>query len=90
MAELLSVHCAQGRLTITESHIIVERGNLRSAMMPRTSFTGIDVKMMYWIPIPGMTRYKLTFHGMGAERIKASALTRKTVSQIKAILTGRG
>jgi hypothetical protein len=85
----LSVRCAQGRLIITDTFIIVERGNLRSASLPRTALSGVDVRMSIWIPLPGMSRYRLTFHGQGNERIHASNVSKRAARQVKALLTGR-
>jgi hypothetical protein len=83
---LLRAHCAQGILTITNTMIIVERGNLTSSSMPRTAFTGLDARMTLWFP--GLTRYKLVIHGAGGQYIKASTVSAKNAKKIKQLLRG--
>ena len=87
MPELLNVPCAQGRLIVTDSHVIVERGNLRSATIPRSALSDVDVKMTLWFF--GWTRYNLVFRSMGAERVRATNLSRKNAQAAKRLLTGR-
>lgn len=87
MAELLNAACAQGRLVVTDTHIIVERGSLTSASMPRAAFTGLDARMTLWFF--GWTRYNLVFRGQGSERIKAGNVSKSTVKAVQRLLTGR-
>jgi hypothetical protein len=83
---LLRARCAQGMLTITNTMIIVERGNLTSRSMPRAAFTGLDARMTLWFP--GLTRYKLVIHGAGGEHIKVSSVSAKNAKKIKQLLRG--
>ena len=82
MPELITARCAQGKLTITDTHILIERIG-KSQTMVRSSFTALDMK---W----GIAfSYTLVFHGAGAERLKASMVRGKDAKRIRAILTGR-
>ena len=89
MAELLKTRCKQGKLIITDTHIIIELGNLRSSTLARASFTSLDSKM--GVPsvfgLGGGTN--LTFHGQGAEILHADLVPPKDAKQVAAILTGR-
>ena len=87
MPELIRTRCAQGKLIITDTHIIVELGSIKSSAMPRSSFTTIDMKMTMWAG--PWSSYRLVFHGAGAERLKASMVKAKDAKRIKALLTGR-
>ncbi|HEX6557093.1 MAG TPA: hypothetical protein VF026_30300 [Ktedonobacteraceae bacterium] len=85
MPELITARCTQGKLTITDTHILIERIG-KSQSMPRSSFTGVDMKLALWLI---MSSYTLTFHGAGGERLKASMVRGKDAKRIRNILTGR-
>ncbi len=89
MSELLNVRCKQGKLIITETHIIVELGNFRSETMLRTAFVGLDSKMA--VPsifgLGGGTN--LIFHGQGSQDIHADLIPPKEVKKIQALLLDR-
>ena len=81
MPALITARCGQGKLIITETHIIVERPG-KSQTMARSAFTTLDVQGLLF-------SRKLTFHGQGGERLVASLVKSADANAIKAILTGR-
>jgi len=87
MAELLRTRCSQGKVIITDTHIIVELGSIKSQTMARSSFTALDSKLAMWLP--GMSRHKLIIHGQGGERLNVGMVKAKDAKRIRAILTGR-
>jgi hypothetical protein len=90
MSELIKTRCSQGKLIITETHIIVELGRLKSTMLVREAFTGMDMKLaMFPIPFIYDGASNLLFHGRGGERLKATMVKTKKAKEIRALLTGR-
>jgi hypothetical protein len=87
--ELINTRCSQGKLIITETHIITELSNLKSTMLARSAFTALDMKLkMFPLPfIDGLS--DLTFHGAGGEIVKAGAVKSKEAKKIRMLLTGR-
>ena len=85
--ELIKTRCTQGKLIVTETHIIVELLNLRSQSLARESYTGLDVAMG-WPSFFGLGGGKnLVFHGKGGERLHANLVQPKQVKRIQEILT---
>jgi len=82
MAELINVRCGQGKLIITDTHIIVERFG-KSTTMARSAFTTLDMGLGF-----GFSQ-KLIFHGQGGEQLKATMVKSKDAKRIKELLTGR-
>jgi hypothetical protein len=87
--ELINVRCSQGKLILTETHIIVELYNLKSSTLDRRSFTALDMKLAMFpiLWIDGLSN--LTFHGQGGERLVATNVKTREARKIRAILTGR-
>ena len=83
---LFQASCAQGKLTITETMISVERGPLTSASMPRAMFAGLESRMTLLFPF--LTRYRLTLHSTGGQRIIVSNVSARNAKRIKMILRG--
>ena len=84
--ELLNTRCGQGKLIITETHIIIERLG-KSQSMPRTAETTLDMRTTMWAG--PWSWYTLIFHGAGQERMKASLVMQGDARAIKELLTGR-
>jgi hypothetical protein len=90
MSELVKTRCQQGKLIVNETHIIVELYNLKSTMLARESFTGMDMKLaMFPIPFIMDGASNLMFHGKGGERLKATMVKTKEAKAIRVLLTGR-
>ena len=90
MPELVNTRCQQGKLIVTDSHIIVELYNIKSTTLARANFTALDVKWsMFGIPFLVDSRSNLTFHGAGGERVEATMVKTKDAKRIRSILTGR-
>lgn len=81
MAELINVRCGQGKLILTETHIIIE-GVGKSHMMERASFTGMDAQWGFAFS------YTIIFHGKGGT-MKATLVKKPDMLRIREILTGR-
>jgi hypothetical protein len=90
MSELVKTRCQQGKLIITETHIIVELGHLKSTMLARSSFTTLEMGMaMFPLPFIYEGASNLIFHGAGGERLKATMVKTKEAKAIRMLLTGR-
>ncbi len=82
MAELIRIRCSQGKLIITDTHILTERFDGKSQMMARASFTGLVTKGALW-------NHKLIFHGQSNQRLKATGVSGRDTKRVKALLTGQ-
>ena len=85
MAELFSTRCAQGRLIITDTAIIIELkapGAGHTDTLLRTALTGVDVKRVF------LTAAEITFSGQG-KTMKATMVKAKDANTIQALLLGR-
>jgi len=87
MTAPFTARCAQGRLILTSAAILVERGNVRSQTLSRSSLTALDMRMTLLFPF--LSRYRLTFHGAGGERLVASSVRSRDAKRVKRLLTGR-
>ena len=90
MAELINTRCTQGRLIITDTHIIVERRGLmgQSKTMARTAFSSLEVKTISFSLFGKGGGSNLVFHG-GGYALHAGAVRASDVKAIQSILTGR-
>ena len=79
--ELINVRCSQGRLIITDTHILTERYG-KTQMMERRSFTSLKTKGALW-------SHKVIFYGQGKGRLVASGMSGRNAKRVRDIMTGR-
>ncbi len=89
MSEILRTRCKQGQLIITDTHIIVELGNLQSQTMLRSAFVGMDSKQI----VPSLFGMgggvDLAFRGQGVSTVYASFVPPRAARKVQALLTSR-
>ena len=89
MPELINTRCTQGRLIITETHIIVQLGKRNSETMLRTTLT--DLQMQTAVPsIFGLGGgVNIAFHGQSGHPLRANLVKPADADRIQSLLTGR-
>lgn len=87
--ELINTRCTQGRLIITETHIIVELGQMQSETMARSSFVDLDSRQVVPAIFGLGGGVNLAFFGQGNKVIRANLVRPKDAKRVRAILTGR-
>lgn len=81
--ELINTTCANGRIIVTETRIIIKtlHGlNRDQQTIPRSILTGVDCKIKF------MTG-ELTLHRQGGQPVTVKTLTKKAANEIAAMLS---
>jgi len=89
MTELIRAHCSAGRISVTETHLVIRLAGVSERSIARTAITGVSIGLSAWYGI-GFFR-SLSFFIQGQSRpIKVGGMRKSKAQQIKALLEEKG